>query len=197
MKKSKIWIFIIGIVFLISLISSILIFKAPAKGTIANIYEDGNCIKSINLSNVIEPYEFNIKTSQKSDSIDLYKNQLNNFNKELTTLNNQKLKLFDLLEREIYSEELFLQRSKDIDSRISLITSEISKINDIINRENLIDHEHNLILLRNVLEGYKLSDDVKDKNELLKYILFKIDYIKKPTEKDDNFEIQLFPKLSK
>ena len=42
MKKSKIWIFIIGIVFLISLISSILIFKAPAKGTIANIYEDEN-----------------------------------------------------------------------------------------------------------------------------------------------------------
>lgn len=149
------------------------------------------------LERYLKEYEFNIKTSQKSDSIDLYKNQLNNFNKELTTLNNQKLKLFDLLEREIYSEELFLQRSKDIDSRISLITSEISKINDIINRENLIDHEHNLILLRNVLEGYKLSDDVKDKNELLKSILFKIDYIKKPTEKDDNFEIQLFPKLSK
>ena len=39
--------------------------------------------------------------------------------------------------------------------------------------------------------------DVKDKNELLKSILFKIDYIKKPTEKDDNFEIQLFPKIAK
>ena len=69
MKKSKIWIFIIGIVFLISLISSILIFKAPAKGTIANIYEDGNCIKSINLSNVIEPYEFTIKTKHGTNVI--------------------------------------------------------------------------------------------------------------------------------
>lgn len=69
MKKSKIWIFIIGIVFLISLISSILIFKAPAKGTIANIYEDGNCIKSINLSNVIEPYEFTIKTEHGTNVI--------------------------------------------------------------------------------------------------------------------------------
>ncbi len=76
MKNTKVWIFIIGIVFSVSLISSILIFKSPAKGAVANIYEDGICIKSIDLSKVTEPYEFTIETEHGINKISVEKGRI-------------------------------------------------------------------------------------------------------------------------
>lgn len=76
MKNTKVWIFIIGIIFSVSLISSFLIFKSPVKGTVANIYEDGICIKSIDLSNVIEPFEFTIETDHGTNIISIEKDKI-------------------------------------------------------------------------------------------------------------------------
>ncbi|MDO4535589.1 MAG: NusG domain II-containing protein [Clostridium perfringens] len=76
MKSTKIWIFIIGIVFLTSLTFSFIVFKTPAKGTIANIYEDGICINSIDLSNVTEGYEFTIETEHGANIISVEKNKI-------------------------------------------------------------------------------------------------------------------------
>lgn len=76
MKNTKVWIFIIGIVFSVSLISSFLIFKSPAKGTVANIYEDGVCIKSIDLSNVTNAYEFTIETEHGTNVISVEKDKI-------------------------------------------------------------------------------------------------------------------------
>ncbi len=76
MKNTKVWIFIIGIVFFVSLTFSFIILKAPAKGTVANIYEDGICIKSIDLSNVIEPFEFTIETEHGTNIISVEKDKI-------------------------------------------------------------------------------------------------------------------------
>lgn len=76
MKNTKVWIFIIGIIFSISLISSFLIFKSPSKGSVANIYEDGVCIKSIDLSSATEPYEFTIETEHGTNIISVEKDKI-------------------------------------------------------------------------------------------------------------------------
>lgn len=76
MKNNKIWIFIIGIIFLISAVFSFIIYKSPAKGTIANIYENGVCIKSIDLSKISKGYEFTVKTADGINVIAVEKNKI-------------------------------------------------------------------------------------------------------------------------
>lgn len=76
MKNTKIWIFIIAIIFLLSVVASFIIFKAPSKGTIANIYENGVCIKSIDLSKISKEYTFTIKTDNGINVIAAQKNKI-------------------------------------------------------------------------------------------------------------------------
>lgn len=54
MMKTRTWILILGALLVISLALSLWLFLRPA-GQIANIYRDGVCILSIDLSTVTEP----------------------------------------------------------------------------------------------------------------------------------------------
>ena len=54
--KTSLWILIIAILFAISLAASLFLYFHKSAGTIANIYVDGKCIMSIDLSDVTEPY---------------------------------------------------------------------------------------------------------------------------------------------
>lgn len=48
----------------------------PSKGTIANIYKDGVCIKSIDLSKVTSPYEINLTYNDEVNIISVEKNKI-------------------------------------------------------------------------------------------------------------------------
>ncbi len=50
MIKTKTWILILSVIFVVCVALSCLIFLKPAKGKIANIYLDGKCIRSVDLS---------------------------------------------------------------------------------------------------------------------------------------------------
>ena len=76
MKNSKIFIFIIGTIFSISIILSLILFMAPNKGTIANIYEDGVCIKSIDLSKVTKGYEITLENEHGTNIITVEKDRI-------------------------------------------------------------------------------------------------------------------------
>ncbi len=54
--KTSVWIFIITILFAVSLALSLFLYFHKSAGTIANIYIDGNYIMSIDLSLVTEPF---------------------------------------------------------------------------------------------------------------------------------------------
>lgn len=149
------------------------------------------------LNDYLVQYKVKIQSNVNESSAIDYDKQITLLNKELSTLNNQKLKLFDLLERGIYSEELFLERSKNIESRINSINKELTLLKAKTSKESKLEKENNLILFENVIKAYKETDDIKTKNELLKSILYKIEYIKNDTKSKNNFEIKLFPKLLK
>lgn len=115
---------------------------------------------------------------------------------ELSTLNKQRLSLFDFLERGIYTEDVFLERSKNIDSRINLVESEMKKVSEKIKfKKTKKDTKALLQTLNNAIENYKSSSDVMTKNSYLKSILNDITYIKTREQKRNSFSITLNPKL--
>ena len=71
MMKTRTWILILSAVFLIGILASVIVLcrKPAADHRIANIYADGVCVRSIDLSEVTEPYEFTVETPHGSNTI--------------------------------------------------------------------------------------------------------------------------------
>lgn len=60
--KTRTWIIIIAALFLVMSMLSIFLFKGKTIGTIANVYVDGECVYSVDLSIVTSAYTKEIKT---------------------------------------------------------------------------------------------------------------------------------------
>ena len=60
MKSNKLWIVVFATLLLIAGLLSVFIFNRRATGVVANIYQDGICIKSVDLSLVTESYTLQI-----------------------------------------------------------------------------------------------------------------------------------------
>ena len=146
------------------------------------------------LEKYTEKYKASIKNNTKKDFDKFYRKHLQSLKKELQGLKKQKLNLFNLLERGIYSDEVFLERSKNIDIRILNTEKEILNLNKQIEKENKFNNE-DIIKFENIIKAYKSTTDIKKKNNLLKSILFKIEYVKNSNQKNNDFEIKIFPKL--
>ena len=60
MIKTKTWVLILGGVLLLALLSCMILYTRPAPGTVANIFLDGTAVRSVDLSQVTEPFEFTL-----------------------------------------------------------------------------------------------------------------------------------------
>lgn len=147
------------------------------------------------LESYLNSYKLPVSNKQKEDNYELYKKQEVALSKEVNTLKAQKIKLFDLLERGLYDEETFIDRSKNLDERINNISNELKTVKSLINKESIFSNEDDIIVFENIISAYKLTDDVELKNRLLKTVLSKIEYFKSQDQKDKEFELILHHKL--
>lgn len=147
------------------------------------------------LKEYLKNYKIQLDSIKKKDNTEIYVNQLNLLNKELKTLKKQKNKLYDLLERQIYTEEIFLERSNNIDKRIDNINKSIDDINKIIDKNNNKVTKQDISNFENILLAYDGCTDVKSKNELMRTILYEVQYLKLPEQKNGDFNIEISPKL--
>ncbi|WP_274362710.1 recombinase family protein [Paenibacillus thermotolerans] len=118
--------------------------------------------------------------------------------KELSEFQQQKNKLHDFLERGIYDEQTFLERSQNIAERTNEIIRTVEQKKKELQEEELRSQatEKLIPLVESVLEAYKLigaGDEVK-KNYLLKSILHYAVYRKERHQRDDQFTLVLRPK---
>ncbi|WP_088041180.1 recombinase family protein [Bacillus sp. EAC] len=134
---------------------------------------------------------------EDNEIIKLKKQALKNFENELSESIKQKTKLFDLLERGVYDENTFLERSQELENRIIELNSTMLSIIDEI--KNYEEHElvNALIIpkLESVLDLYHQTSNIELKNRLLKSVLYKVEYKKDPNQKLDEFQLTLYPKL--
>lgn len=61
MRSTKFWVICFSLVLLFSAVAAYFVFNKQSDDVVAKIYQDGVCIRSINLSAVLEPYSIEIE----------------------------------------------------------------------------------------------------------------------------------------
>lgn len=152
----------------------------------------------------LDKYSLEIKEQREESSnieINVIKKSIENAEKEINTLNKQLSNLHDLLERGVYSADVFIERSWTLKERIDTAESIRDKLkkelNTITNRKN----SEKIIApkVKKIVDIYWQLQTPKEKNLLLKEVLEKAVYIKKVGgrwhAKPDDFELHIYPKL--
>ena len=138
------------------------------------------------------------KPERKEESIlDIKQTALKNLQRELKELEKQKERLHDFLERGIYDEETYLERSQNLAERIENTHKAIKDTKTEIDTEKRREKAQKDIIptVERVLDVYKLTDDPAEKNRLLKTVLSYATYRKEKTQRGDDFTLVLYPKL--
>ncbi len=137
-------------------------------------------------------YEINIPILENNDNSTVIAN-ISMLRSELNKLNKQKNNLYNLLEQGIYDTDTFLERSEVISNKISKITLDISELeNKSKNRLSMVDIRN---LIKNVIDVYKISDNIQLKNQALKKIITKIIYTKPKGSKADDYKVGIYFKF--
>ncbi|MDP5275073.1 recombinase family protein [Chengkuizengella axinellae] len=135
---------------------------------------------------------------QQKDEQKIDKNILKVLNKELTELEKQKNNLHDFLERNIYTVDEYLERSKVINDRMDKTKKVIDKTNRELKEisDNKKAQENLIPKVENALSVYHKIDEVQRKNKTLKKILNKVVYTKEKHQQLDDFTLQFFPRIT-
>ena len=94
---------------------------------------------------------------------------------ELEEMIEQEQNQYILLEKKIYTEEIFLQRNKALNAEMEELKTRIFEASKILPKE--VDYEGKILTLKKAISA--LRDDsisVEAKNKLLKTIIKRIDY---------------------
>jgi DNA invertase Pin-like site-specific DNA recombinase len=139
------------------------------------------------------------KTSNSANvELSLLEKNIINLENECKTLDQQRIKTYDLLEQGIYDVATFTERSNSIQERLNSLYLSIEatkKQLQNIKASNVHSTEY-IAMLRSVLDAYYKIESPKDKNLLLKTVLDKVGYNKEPDAKVDEFKIKIYPKIS-
>lgn len=70
MKKTHFWVLLLAVVALVSVAAAVWLFYGKTGGTVANVYQDGVCICSIDLSRLAEPETFTVSGPAGTNTIE-------------------------------------------------------------------------------------------------------------------------------
>ncbi|MGM7684659.1 recombinase family protein [Cytobacillus sp. Hm23] len=172
--------------------------KGKQKGASLHLVED----KILNgLKEYIEQFaindDYNQNRNEEISDIPFKQNAIEKKKKMLDELKVQKSNLHDLLERGIYDIDTFMERQHNLVDRVKKIEEEINLIEKEIIDEKLMKKNkiEYVPTIKKVLEGYHHTNDIEAKNQLLKKVLEKVTYLRKPewTTKDQ-FDVKLYLK---
>jgi len=116
--------------------------------------------------------------STLSADFDVLQRTINTLTEEVTNLERQRENLHDLLERGIYTIEVFLERSQRIGERLDNANRRLAEAQAELKRErDLEDQRQRLIpAIAQVIKEYSKAEDVETKNKLLKSVLREVRY---------------------
>lgn len=155
----------------------------------------------------LEGYESEIEnihlpSSSHSDIIKMKKNELKRIEKQLSNCEEKLEKIYDFLEKGIYSVDIFTKRKNKILEEQQELTTKVQTLSaEAEQLEKLEKTKIELIpKIKNVLNIYNNCINAKQKNELLKTVIDKVEYLKteKCYKKDsnfENFELLIYPKF--
>ena len=139
-----------------------------------------------------------------TDTLDSKIALLEESKKQIDKFKGQLEKIYESYESGIYDSVTFLERQKLMSAKISDTEQSITNLNKEIQQEREFINSQEQIIPRakKVLEIYRTCDDVQLKNDLIKSIVDKVVYVKTANgkfkdQKQEDFSLELFPKLPK
>jgi len=132
------------------------------------------------------------------DVIEAKQKQIAQLQQTIEELHSMRETAFEMLEKKVYSEEIFLQRHKSISDKLKEVELAISRLQGEI-EEDLRKKKYQKTIVpkvRALLENYNSLPTAEQKNHLLKTIIEKALFIrKKEWTKKDHFEIEIIPRF--
>ena len=143
----------------------------------------------------ISPEEISSEIEEKSH----YEANIEVLQKELSELEKQYENTYNLLERGIYSEEMFLKRNSTVKQEMESVRLQLNTLN--VKLQELIDSSEKKLSLvpkmQSIVDCYYSIESAAGRNDLLKEVIDHIEYEKTPENRGhiDNFTIRIYPKL--
>lgn len=149
------------------------------------------------MEKLMESHKLKVKERKTEQSLDLEKKLLDAALKEWNELKRQKNNLHDLLEREVYTVDVYLERSARLAEQIKEKEEAIRILRiDFEQKEREQKTRREFIpALVNVMKLYHKTNSIEMKNKLLKAVLHKAVYTKIDPTPNGFFELALHPKL--
>lgn len=149
---------------------------------------------------LLEEYKIKLINNDDSDIevlLKINKDSLSNNENELEKLKQQLNKTYDLLEQDIYTKEIFLERSNLIKQQIGTINTNIENLKKERNKITKNKNNKQILIpkIEKVIESYYLANTIEKKNQLLKSVLEKVEYLKITPKSKEDFNLKLYPKL--
>ena len=145
-----------------------------------------------------DDYVLEAKNKKKSN----YEESISNLKKELEVQNKKLANVYDFFEEGTYTREMFSERCKIISSTITNIEANIKEFEKQIEIEEKKDEGKKALIpkVENVLDIYYSLQTTEEKNNLLKTIVKRVEYLKteKAIKKDSdptNFELDIYPNI--
>lgn len=117
----------------------------------------------------------------------------------LSTLRTQRDNLFDLLEQGVYTKEIFLERSQLLAAKTAETEVALEEAQKQLEAEQTLADNQLLIIPRieRVLEQYPTLESPREKNDLLKEVLQKVEYTKTKGGRwtPSDMRLAIFPKV--
>lgn len=131
-----------------------------------------------------------------------YEESISNLKKELETQNKKLSNVYDYFEEGTYTREMFSERCGQITRTINSLKHNISEFEKQIELEHKKDEGKKQLIpkVENVLDLYSNLQTPEEKNNLLKTIVKRVEYLKteKAIKKDSdptNFELDIYPNI--
>ena len=123
---------------------------------------------------------------------------------KLKDLRDQKNNVYTLLEKGIYTIDVFNERSRVLKEQICLMEKDIQFLNDDYKSTQTAQESKEIFLpsVKNIVSTYWSVKDIKIKNDMLRSILIKVVYHKNtPNKKGQRnnpaFTLDIYPKIPK
>lgn len=134
----------------------------------------------------------NIRQSHNKDKLSCL-DTIATLETELKKLDKQQLRLYDLLEQEVYTKELFLERNNAISDRRKKINATIAQEREKFKLVDTSSIEERLPLLRELLTNYH-SLSAAEKNSILKNFVKKIEYKREKSAPEGDIFLKIYYK---
>ena len=134
----------------------------------------------------------NIRQSHNKDKLSCL-DTIATLETELKKLDKQQLRLYDLLEQEVYTKELFIERNNAISDRRKKINATIAQEREKFKLVDTSSIEERLPLLRELLTNYN-SLSATEKNSILKNFVKKIEYKREKSAPEGDIFLKIYYK---